>query len=217
MSSIYQEPILYSFRRCPYAIRARMAIHYAQIRVELREVHLKHKPQAMLDCSPKGTVPVLVLADGHVIDESLDIIHWALSIQDHDDWALGYATKQRQQADQLIHQNDNRFKRCLDQYKYADRHPEKPASDYRSEGEYYLKQLNSLLSLHPYLVSDHLSYADIAIMPFIRQFAHVDSNWFEQSPYTQLKIWLNTLLDSELFTAVMLKYTPWTGEQKVLF
>lgn len=216
MSNNSPLPILYSFRRCPYAIRARMAIRYAQIRVELREIQLKNKPREMLDCSPKGTVPVLVLENGQVIDESMDIIHWALSIQDPDNWALTQSDKERQLANQLIQQNDTDFKLWLDHYKYADRHPEKPAYYYRTEGEIYLKRLNELLSQHLYLVGNQISYADIAILPFIRQFAFVDINWFEQSPYPALQKWLNNLLHTDLFTKVMLKYKPWNREQKVI-
>lgn len=211
-----QDPILYSFRRCPYAMRARMAIHYAQTRVELREVQLKSKPREMLDCSPKGTVPVLVLPDGRVIDESMDIIHWALAIQDPDNWALMGDNKARQQANQIIALNDSDFKRWLDCYKYADRFPEKPAAYYRSEGEIYLRQLDDLLLQQAYLVSQHVSYADIAIMPFIRQFACVDINWFDQSSYAGVQRWLDNLLHADLFIKVMQKYTPWNREQKTM-
>ena len=128
-----QTPILYSFRRCPYAIRARMAICYSGIRVELREVRLANKPSCMLNWSPKGTVPVLVIADDTVIDESIDIMRWALSVNDPDDWARIFNVPLSEQLNQLIYRNDFSFKANLDRYKYADRYPQKTANEYREK------------------------------------------------------------------------------------
>jgi len=210
-------PVLYSFRRCPYAIRARLAIKQAQIRTELREVVLKNKPDSMLRVSPKGTVPVLVLPDNHVVDESLDIMHWALSVNDPDNWSLKGQASACAMADELIQQNDNSFKQALDRYKYSDRYPEHPSEYYRRQGEVFVDRLDKILLQSPYLASEHSSIADIAIFPFIRQFAYVDIHWFEQTPYTALKSWLSNLLDSNLFASVMQKYPPWTTEQKVIF
>jgi glutathione S-transferase len=194
-------PVLYSFRRCPYAIRARLAIAYAGIPVELREVQLKHKPEQMLTISPKGTVPVLQLPDGKVIDESLDIMHWALVQNDPEHWL-----DTEEDTERLIQWNDGDFKYYLDRYKYADRHPEFPESYYRTEGEKFLAVLESILKQNPYLSGSHFSRVDAAIFPFIRQFATVDNIWFQASDFRQLINWLDALLASELFLAVMSKY-----------
>jgi glutathione S-transferase len=196
-------PILYSFRRCPYAIRARLAIAYAGIPVEIREVQLKHKPEQMLAISPKGTVPILQLPDGKVIDESLDIMHWALAQNDPDNWLDA-----GEDAERLIQWNDGDFKYYLDRYKYADRYPEFPPSYYRSQGETFLAELEAKLSQSLYLAGNHFSLLDAALLPFIRQFAAVDS-WFHSSEYQQLNEWLNQLLSSDLFLSVMVKYPTW--------
>lgn len=195
-------PILYSYRRCPYAMRARMALRYAGISVETREVVLGDKPRHMLAVSPKGTVPVLVLPDGKVIDESLDIMAWALAQQDPDGWLTDNRLFQ-----ELITENDGSFKRALDQYKYATRFPEQSAEVYRQQGERFLARLEALLSEHAYLLSEKLTQADVAIFPFIRQFSMVDTDWFAEAPYPHLRQWLAGLLASELFNGVMQKQT----------
>jgi glutathione S-transferase len=194
-------PVLYSFRRCPYAIRARLALTYAGIPVEIREVQLKHKPEEMLAISPKGTVPVLQLPDGNIIDESLDIMCWALAQNDPGHWL-----DTGEDAERLIQWNDGDFKYYLDRYKYADRHPEFTSSHYRSQGEKFLAELEAKLSQTPHLASSHFSLLDAAIFPFIRQFAAVDKQWFVSSDYQLLKNWLSELLESELFVSVMVKY-----------
>ena len=194
---------LYSFRRCPYAIRARMAIKYSQINIELHEVDLKNKPQAMLLASPKATVPVLILNHGEVIDESMDIIHWALSQYDPDHWLP--ASETNAETQQLITENDTVFKPHLDHYKYADRHPQHPVEYYRAQGELFLIKLENRLKAHRYLLGPDIKIADISIFPFIRQFAYVDKNWFDQAPYPHLQVWLEALLGSELFGSVMEK------------
>ena len=199
-------PILYSFRRCPYAIRARLAINYAGIPVEIREVQLKHKPEQMLALSPKGTVPVMQLPDGTVIDESLDIMHWALAQNDPDYWL-----DSGEDAERLIQWNDGEFKYYLDRYKYADRYPEFPAGYYRNKGELFLAELDSKLGNNHYLNGDNLSLLDAAIFPFIRQFAAVDNTWFENTNYRNLKKWMSALLASDLFGLVMVKYPVWNG------
>lgn len=193
-------PILYSFRRCPYAIRARLAITYVGIPVEIREVQLKQKPEHMLAISPKGTVPVLQLPDGNVIDESLDIMRWALAQNDPERWL-----NTDEDAEKLIQWNDGEFKYYLDRYKYADRYPEYPESYYRSEGEKFLAELENKLNQNRYLVGSHFSIADAAIFPFIRQFAGVDSQLFNALGYLHLNSWLNRLLASDLFALVMAK------------
>lgn len=197
-------PILYSYRRCPYAMRARMALHYAGIKVEIREIALRDKPKHMLAVSPKGTVPVLVLPDGNVIDESLDIMAWALAQNDPDTWLTDNSLLQA-----LLSENDGSFKQALDQYKYASRFPEQTGEHYRQQGELFLAKLETLLTNHRYLLSDNLTQADIAIFPFIRQFSMVDSAWFATSPYPRLRSWLEDLVASTLFENIMKKYPTW--------
>ncbi len=204
-------PVLYTFRRCPYAIRARMALKYADITCELREVVLRNKPQAMLNVSNKGTVPVLQLTDGTVIEESLDVMLWALEQADPDEW-LNVAP---QETEILINQNDEEFKKYLDRYKYFQQHPEQPQTHYRQQAESFLGLLETHLQKHSGLgfLSERISLVDIAIFPFIRQFAHVDLEWFSHSQYKYLISWLLKFESSELFLSVMQKYMPWQENQ----
>ncbi|WP_085648442.1 MULTISPECIES: glutathione S-transferase [unclassified Pseudomonas] len=191
---------LYSFRRCPYAMRARMALRYSGVPVEIVEVSLKAKPAQMLAISPKGTVPVLD-AGGQVIDESLEIMHWALAQNDPDNWLLGGDSR----IAELIEANDQVFKIHLNRYKYAERYPEQPMEVYRAEGALFLQKLDELFEGRDYLLTGHPSLADIALLPFVRQFAHVDRDWFAQTPYVRLQAWLQRFLESELFTGIMKK------------
>jgi glutathione S-transferase len=195
-------PILYSYRRCPYAMRARMALKYAGIAIEIREISLRDKPAHLLQVSPKGTVPVLVLLDGAVLDQSLDIMHWALQQRDIDGWLLADS----EQTQQLITENDTSFKQALDRYKYAIRFPEQSMEDYRSHGEAFLAKLEQRLTQTSFLVGEHMSLADIAIFPFIRQFSAVDADWFASTKYIKLKAWLSLLVESELFNSIMNKH-----------
>lgn len=197
--------LLYSFRRCPYAMRARMAIHYSGIQVEKIEVSLKAKPQALLDYSPKGTVPVVVTATGEVIEQSRDIMLWALQQSDPDNWLLNSDISAQAKMKQLIDTCDTEFKPLLDRYKYHDRHPEQSQADYRQQAEFFLQQLESQLTEHSHLIDNKLRLADVAIFPFIRQFAGVDSEWFAQCRFTNLQRWLNACVGSELFEAIMKK------------
>lgn len=207
--------ILYSFRRCPYAIRARMALRYAGVQVELREVLLKDKPAAMLAASPKGTVPVLVLEDGTVLDESYDVMRWALAKNDPDGW---WDESLAEAIDELVQQNDVEFKPWLDRYKYADRYPEFSAEYYRSQCEQFLQTLEAQLGQYACVLRNTQCFADVAIFPFIRQFALVDRDWFDSAPYPRLRAWLDELLASELFAAVMDKYPVWQeGDAPRLF
>ncbi len=199
-------PILYSFRRCPYAMRARLAIAYAGVAVELREVELRNKPQAMLLVSPKATVPVLQLKNGRVLDESLDIMLWALQQNDPEHWLKAAGLDP---AKALIRGNDEPFKYYLDRYKYADRYPAYSELYYRQQGELFLADLESLLTQRTYLSGDQFSLADAAILPFIRQFCAVEPAWFKDSPYPALRQWLNDFLASSLFEQVMTKYPYW--------
>ncbi len=204
-------PILYSFRRCPYAIRARLALANAQVRVELREVLLKDKPEAMLAASPKGTVPVMVLADGRVLDESLDVMHWALEQGAAGSW-LPLSPRDRA----WIATNDGEFKYYLDRYKYADRYPEKPADWYRDQVSAHLQDLDQHLSDNPFLGGKDPGFVDAALLPFIRQFSMVDGAWFREAPYPSLRRWLNEALSSELFESVMFKTPTWQPGQEPL-
>ncbi|MBB4858299.1 glutathione S-transferase [Novosphingobium chloroacetimidivorans] len=203
------EPVLYSFRRCPYAMRARLALAVSGLRCELREVKLGAKPQAMLEASPKGTVPVLVLADGRVIDQSLDIMRWALVQNDPEGWL------ERDDAD-LIAVNDGRFKRDLDGYKYHERH-DGDARAYREAGMAFLRDLEARLASSPHLAGAERGIADAAVMPFVRQFAAVDAEWFAAQPLSHLQAWLDGHLASELFAAIMVRPKPWQPGDPVLF
>lgn len=198
-------PILYSFRRCPYAIRARMAIAYASITLEMREVALANKPAAMLAISPKGTVPVLQLSD-RVIDESVEVMRWALSQSDPENWL---ALHSQQEQSTLIDENDNEFKQWLDKYKYWDRYPEQSQQDYRKKAEKFLSNLELRLQHNSYLLGNNICMADIAIFPFIRQFAFVDKPWFDDADYPSVQRWLNQFLQSKLFEQVMVKQALW--------
>ena len=210
-----QLPILYSFRRCPYAIRARLALKRSHIQVELREVVLSAKPQQMLDISPKATVPVLQLQDGMVIDESREIMLWALKQNDPQGWLLH---GQQDEVAALIDFNDGEFKSQLDHYKYAERFPEMPMAAYRKQAEDFLSRLEQRLLKNRYLFGESISVADMAIFPFIRQFAYVDKPWFDASPYKNLNQWLQGLLDDELFSLVMPKFPQWqAGDELTLF
>lgn len=207
-------PILYSFRRCPYAIRARMALAYAGIACELREVSLKHKPTAMLEISPKGTTPVLQLPNGKVLAESLDIMQWAVAQSDPDGW-LNLHPLALANSNDLIERSDREFKQNLDRYKYAVRFPAEPMAAYRSRGEVYLQELETLLQQQQFLMAAYITLADIAIFPFVRQFAHVDLAWFEHSSYVHLQKWLKYHEESALFNHVMQKYPVWASDQPV--
>lgn len=201
-------PILYSFRRCPYAMRARMSLVYSQQTVELREVVLKAKPAELLAISPKGTVPVLLCEDGRVIEESLEIMLWALNKADPDGW-LAEEQKQKQSQLELITDNDEQFKPLLDRYKYADRFPEFPEHYHREQCFGFLSTLDEKLQNHTFLFGEQIRLADIAIFPFVRQFAHVDLEWFDASLWLSLKRWLNYFKESDLFTRSMSKYPAW--------
>ena len=196
--------LLYSFRRCPYAMRARMALHYCAVPLDIVEVSLRAKPAEMLALSSKGTVPVLSVA-GRVIDESLEIMHWALAQHDPQDWRLLADPAAQAPMAALIEANDHVFKQHLNHYKYAERYPQHPMQHYRAQGEQFLQQLEGLLSQHDYLLAEHPCLADVALAPFVRQFAHVDREWFAQTPYPRVQAWLERFLGSELFSAIMAK------------
>jgi len=191
-----------------------MAIAYAGVAVELREVVLSNKPEEMLALSDKGTVPVLQLTD-QVLDESLDIIHWALAQSDPDHWIAPHLTAEMQQ---LIERNDGEFKFYLDRYKYWNRFPEQTQSQYRRSAEGFIAQLEKLLCASKFLLRDEICLADIAIFPFVRQFAFVDRLWFDASPYSRVRQWLEDFLKSPRFLQSMGKQPRWQpGDPSRLF
>lgn len=241
-------PVLYSFRRCPYAMRARLAIAASNQRCQLREVVLRDKPQALIEASPKATVPVVVLPDGQVLEESLDIMLWALRKNDPDDWLK---PEQGNLADMLVLVDDcdRQFKRHLDRYKYPQRFADEPAPPlagddvvelgsspsgpdpalekgvadgdavhrarslmHRTAGAQWLLGLELRLREHAYLFGGRPALADMAIAPFVRQFAHVDKQWFDAQPWVSLRAWLEAWMASDIFTGVMSKYPKWTPE-----
>lgn len=200
--------ILYSFRRCPYAMRARMAISIAGIPVELREVVLRDKPEEMLDISPKGSVPVLHLKEGTVIDESLGIMFWALEQND----LKGWLDAEREETLTLIERNDGPFKKALDRFKYPGRYPNEDCSWAKDSGLETLKNLNDRLERYGYLMADKPTLADYAIFPFVRQFAHADMDLFEGQNYSKLADWLEEFKSSAIFKAIMPKFKQWTPD-----
>jgi glutathione S-transferase len=207
-------PTLYSFRRCPYAIRGRMALKQAGVICELREVLLRDKPEAMISLSPKGTVPILQLSDETVLDESLDIMRWALDIRDPDNWLDNNI-----ELTSLLCELEQKFKGALDSYKYFVNYPKHPQIYYREQGEIFLVMLEERLAENHGrgLYDGRTTFADIAVFPFVRQFAFVDKAWFDQTSYNYLKRWLTRHLESELFLSVMHKYFPWKQGDEVLF
>ena len=196
-------PILYSFRRCPYAIRARMVLSYMEVSVELREVLLNERPQSLYKISSKGTVPVLLLKDGKVLDESLDIMRWAIKQGEQ----KLYEDKLKEQ-NQLIKYNDTKFKYWLDKYKYHVRYLEHSREYYQRKCSKTLTEYDMRLKENAYLMGDRIRLADIAIFPFIRQCANVDQNWFNNK-YPNLNQWLEIWKQSRLFKSVMMKYNQW--------
>ncbi|RTZ39968.1 glutathione S-transferase [Candidimonas sp. SYP-B2681] len=210
-------PVLYSFRRCPYAMRARSAIVVSGQVCELREVVLRNKPQALLDASPKASVPVLVNVAGRVIDQSLDIMLWALERNDPLAWlrpAQGDLTGMLK----LIGECDDEFKFHLDRYKYPQRYENVDGQEHRAEAGRWLEQLESRLATHRFLFGDRMGLADAAIAPFVRQFAHTDLEWFARQSWPHLQAWLLQWSESSLFDRIMDKYPPWEpGASIVVF
>ena len=208
-------PILYSFRRCPYAIRARMAIYQSNVKCEIREVDLNDKPESMLSISKKATVPVLLIEDKIKIDESIEIMRWALNQHDPTNWL----TRDDQLTNDLIMQNDCEFKYYLDRYKYHVCYPEHSKEEYRSNTYSFLERLEKCLSENEgtYLTTNHLSFSDVCIFPFIRQFANVDLDWFNLSPYERLKKWYKEIEQSILLKHCMHKYKQWLPKEDVIY
>ena len=206
-------PVLYSFRRCPYAMRARMALLVSETAVRLREVVLRDKPEEMIAASRKATVPVLVLPDGQVIDESLAIMHWALDRNDPPGWRLGSDAEAA-----LIAEADGPFKHHLDRYKYPVRYDNVDPLAHRAGGLAFLEKLDSRIRESGQLMEERPTLADHAIFPFVRQFANNDRDWFDQLPLPALQQWLAQHLASPLFATTMQKYPQWySGDHEPLF
>ena len=204
-------PILYSFRRCPYAMRARLAINASQTQVELREILLRDKAKAFLDTSPSATVPCLKAGD-QVLDESLDIMHWALVQSDPDRWM-----EMPEEGHALIQEADGPFKKALDRTKYHTRYDSDPEED-RATAHVFLHKLNALIGEKNYLFKDTASLADMATLPFVRQFAFIDKARFDAEPWPNLSRWLQAFLVSEIFTQIMPKYAVWApGDAPLIF
>ncbi|MBV7266677.1 glutathione S-transferase [Erythrobacter ani] len=207
-------PILYSFRRCPYAMRARMALWIAGIAVELREVKLSDKPPELAETSPKATVPVLAMADGTVVDESIAVMRWALKRCDPEGWMKG-------DENALIERNDGPFKHHLDRYKYPNRYEyeaDHGKVDHRAEGLAILEDLDARLEEREQLCGEKPTLADIALFPFIRQFANTDRAWFDAQDLPHLQTWLDGHLSSDLFKSIMPKFAPWkAGDEPIVF
>ena len=188
-----------------------MALSYTKIKVEVREILLRRRPSELYAISSKGTVPVLYLVNQTVIDESLDIMIWALQHSKKNTWLNLHFDKQMQ----IIAKNDNEFKYWLDRYKYFDRYPENTKEYYREKCNVYLISLENMLKENYYLFCKSILLADVAIFPFIRQYANIDSEWFG-SNYKNLNNWLNQILNSSLFISVMIKYDEYVKNQAPL-
>ena len=216
-NSIKPLPVLYSLRNCPYAMRARIAIFKAKQTVMLRDIVLSNKPKEMIAVSPKATVPVLVLTNGIVLEESLAIMLWALNETDPDD--LLHSKNKQVLSDilNLINRFDHDFKVCLEQYKCAKRYRESNIIECRVACEQFIQTLENRLNRQVFLMSDKESLADIAILPFIRQFARVERQWYLQSSYPKVRQWLNHYLQSPMFTKVMAKHPLWLDDHEMVF
>ena len=201
-------PVLYSFRRCPYAMRARLALAVSGQACELREVVLRNKPQGLLQASPKATVPVLVLADGTVLDQSLDIMRWALALHDPEKWLTPSEGTQANML-ALIEECDSGFKQALDRCKYPGRYPDGNAAVARAQAVQWLQGLQARLVQHEFLFGSHAALADMAIAPFVRQFAGIDATWWHAQPWPHLQAWLAQWQASRLFDSVMHKLPAW--------
>lgn len=210
-------PILYSFRRCPYAIRARLALAARGQQVELREILLRDKAPEFLTASPTATVPCMVLPDGTVIDESLDIMIWATARHDPERLRQPEFGCYEDMLE-LVERCEAEFKSHLDCYKYASRYDDVDGTEERAKASAYLRDLNDRLRGNAFLFGGRRSFADIGIAPFIRQFAHVDPDWFNTQDWPDLIRWLDAFEASEAFRSVMTKYPRWNaGDPVTLF
>ena len=217
-------PILWSFRRCPYAIRARLALKSVGITVALREILLRDKPDDFLAVSKSATVPVLELRDGRVIEESLDIMFWALQEGgDPAGWLSAWSLR-KQETQAFLDELDGEFKSDLDRYKYASRYALgtqsalELANAHRDRGCAFLTRIEERLAKEPFLNAGTPGLEDYAAFPFVRQFRIADMKWFDDQNWPFLQKWLQTFLHSRLFKDVMFKYKPWVpGTAPIIF
>lgn len=211
-------PILYSLRRCPYAMRGRMGIALSKQQVLLREIVTKDKPSELLASSPKGTVPVLVLPDGQIIEQSLDVMNWALQQNDPQDLLRSSNPTLSQQVHQLIKVNDDEFIGHLEKYRASIRYRNIDTEQRRQACEGFISNLETLLTDQAYFFGETPSLADFAVMPFVSQFVRVEKKWFVQSEYQNVGRWLRAHLESKLYTQVMKQYPLWNEtKQDCLF
>ena len=211
-----QKPLLYSFRRCPYAMRARWALLVSGKSCVIREIVLRDKPEHMLEISPKGTVPVLMLPDGEILEESFDIMRWALGHNDPESW-LKPQTGSLDEIIELVHTNDNDFKHHLDRYKYPNRYENVDGIEQRTQAEKFIQTLEDRLNKSSFLFGDRRSLADAAILPFIRQFINTDKDWFAATKYLAVQRWAADLLSGEDFGLVMKKYALYGPDTEITF
>jgi len=209
-------PLLYSFRRCPYAMRARLALSVSGPPCVLREVDLKNRPPELYQASSKGTVPVLVIDDGDVIEESLEIMRWSLRRKDPENWLAPFE-KYAEEAAAIIANCDGYFKFHLDRYKYAQRYENVHPDEHRQQAAQFLEELNQKLTSTSFLFGSNVSMVDMAVLPFVRQFAFADMEWFQAQPWNHLLRWLSEFLDSARFQSIMTKHLVWTPDsQKII-
>ncbi|KAB2824770.1 glutathione S-transferase [Aliivibrio finisterrensis] len=211
-------PILYSLRQCPYAMRSRLAILHAQQTVVLRDIDMNNKPEEMLSISPKGTVPVLLLGDGSVIDESLDVMVWALTQSDPNNLLYSHDETKFTQMLDVINQSDNEFVDALQKYRAASRYHDTNEVECRERCCEWLMTIEKALSQHAYIIGETPSLVDYAILPFIRQFSRVDKKWYAQAPLPYLRAWLVNHYNDPTFSKAMFTHPKWQkGSEKIIF
>ncbi len=209
-------PILYSLRQCPYAMRARMGLLLAKQSVILRDIVMKNIPTQMLAASPKGKVPVLVFNDSSVIDESLDIMLWALKQNDPNNLLYKHEPDALENMLSLISRNDNEFVDALKKYKAAARYHDNNIESARNQCESFISHLEENLTNHHYIMGESLSLVDYAILPFIRQFSRVDRKWYTHAPYPKLRQWLEKHYQDPIFAKTMTQYSQWLDSNAVV-
>jgi len=213
---INKYPTLYSFRRCPYAMRARLALRLCKIECIIREISLKAKNTEFLRVSPKATVPVLVLPNGEVLEESLDIIYW--SLEQNDPSKLKVNNQLGRKTSKLIELFDTEFKFHLDRYKYSSRYNIQNSQVHRDKAREILVQINTMLEGKSYIGGKNISCLDISILPFVRQFRIADMKWFDNNlGLDNVNKWLNIFLNSDLLASIMTKYRVWEIDDPVTF
>ena len=211
-------PILYSLRQCPYAMRSRLGILHAHQTVVLRDIDMKNKPEEMLLISPKGTVPVLQLSDGNIIDESIDVMVWALTQSDPNNLLYSHDKQKLPRMLELIHRSDHEFVHALQKYRAASRYHDSNEEECRDDCCEWLMEIERALTKHAYIMGETPSLVDYAILPFIRQFSRVDKKWYGQSPLPYLRSWLVNHYNDPTFSKAMFTHPKWKkGADDVMF